>query len=314
MIAGRQILFLIDSHFRMSEMDGGVYDTEHLFSVKMKGEKLNEFIALWDDVLAGLGEGPDESTLQALLLRNLRQCKAMEQDIAHYDRKPPNDPEKSYSYLMRCARAVVDRNRLHWFRDEMSRSIGGGWVNSAVGKGKEKGNGKKRKSKDKSKGSSGNGDRKGGGKRDRGKSRGRSQSPDRKGKGGNRERSASRDGKTEVCRMHLLGKCKAGDSCSRIHNPPCRFFQKGACTKGKDCVFPHHQSTAVAAKSDEEPADGSTGEKRQARGRSKDKSRARSQTPGPKCGVCRASSWETGVRMFRACAAPTKGTNHKKWE
>ena len=31
MIAGRQILFLIDQHFRMSEMDGGVYDTEHLF-------------------------------------------------------------------------------------------------------------------------------------------------------------------------------------------------------------------------------------------------------------------------------------------
>ena len=31
MIAGRQILLLIDQHFRMSEMDGGVYDMEHLF-------------------------------------------------------------------------------------------------------------------------------------------------------------------------------------------------------------------------------------------------------------------------------------------
>ncbi len=40
MFAGRQILFLVDQRFRMSEMDGGVYDTEHLFSVKMKGEKL----------------------------------------------------------------------------------------------------------------------------------------------------------------------------------------------------------------------------------------------------------------------------------
>ena len=34
MIAGRQILFLVDQHFRMSEMDGGVYDTEHLFSIR----------------------------------------------------------------------------------------------------------------------------------------------------------------------------------------------------------------------------------------------------------------------------------------
>ena len=82
MIAGRQILFLIDQHFRMSELDGGVYGTEHLFSVKMKGEKLQDFVTTWDQVLAGLAKGPgDDATLQALLLRNLRQCKAMEQDI-----------------------------------------------------------------------------------------------------------------------------------------------------------------------------------------------------------------------------------------
>ena len=30
---------------------------------------------------------------------------------------------------MRCARAVIERSRLHWYRDELSRSIGGGWVN-----------------------------------------------------------------------------------------------------------------------------------------------------------------------------------------
>ncbi len=63
MIAGRQILFLIDQHFRMSEMDGGVYDAEHLFS--MKGEKLQDFVTTWDQVLAGLAEGPDDATLPA---------------------------------------------------------------------------------------------------------------------------------------------------------------------------------------------------------------------------------------------------------
>ena len=111
--------------------------------------------------------------------------------------------------------------------------------------------------------------------------------------------------------MHLLGKRKAGDSCGRIHNPPCRFFQKEACTKGKDCTYPHHQPTAAAAKSDEESAEASTGEKRQTRGRSKDKSRTRSQTPGPRCGVCRAGSWGTGGRIeselqYRSCAAPKR--------
>ena len=112
--------------------------------------------------------------------------------------------------------------------------------------------------------------------------------------------------------MHLQGKCKAGDSCGRIHNPPCRFFQKGACTKGKDCSYPHHQSTAAAAaKSDDESVETPRGERRQARGRSKEKNRTRSQTPGPKAGVCRAGSWGTGCRiegeiLYRACAAPKK--------
>ena len=61
---------------------------------------MQEFITTWDNVLTGLAKGPDDTTLQALLLRNLRQCKAMEQDIAHNDRKASNDPEKSYNYLM----------------------------------------------------------------------------------------------------------------------------------------------------------------------------------------------------------------------
>ena len=137
----------------------------------MKGQKPQDFVATWDQVLAGRAKGPDGATLQALLLGNLRQCKAMEQDIAHYDRKLPSDPDKSYDHLMRCARAVIERSRLQWYRDELSRSIGGGWVNP-VGKGKEKGSGKKGEGKEKPKGSSGNGDRKGG-KRDKG-SRGRS--------------------------------------------------------------------------------------------------------------------------------------------
>ncbi len=46
--------------------------TRSTFSVKLKGEKLQEFITTWDQVLAGLAKGPDDATLQALALRNLR--------------------------------------------------------------------------------------------------------------------------------------------------------------------------------------------------------------------------------------------------
>jgi hypothetical protein len=209
MIAGRQILFLVDQHFKMSEMDGGVYDTEHLFSIRMRGEKLHYFITTWDQVHAGLAKVPDESNLQALLLRNLRQCKPMDQDIAFYDRLPANDANKSYDYLMRCAGAVVERNRLHWYRDEMSRSIGGNWVNPA-----EKGSGKDKGQKGKGKSSSGNGD---GGKGNKKNQRSKSKDGQKDGRSGSKGRSKLRDksedsrsGNTEVCKLHLRGKCKAG--------------------------------------------------------------------------------------------------------
>ena len=37
MVTGRQILFLVDQHFRMTEAEGAVYDTEHLFSLTVIG-------------------------------------------------------------------------------------------------------------------------------------------------------------------------------------------------------------------------------------------------------------------------------------
>ena len=44
MLAGRQILLMVDQHFKMSEMDNSVCETEHLFSIKMKGDRLQEFV------------------------------------------------------------------------------------------------------------------------------------------------------------------------------------------------------------------------------------------------------------------------------
>ncbi len=61
----------------------------------MKGDQLQEFITTWDQVLAGLAKAPDDTTLQALPLCNLRQCNVMDQDIAYYDRLPPSDSNKS---------------------------------------------------------------------------------------------------------------------------------------------------------------------------------------------------------------------------
>jgi hypothetical protein len=48
----------------------------------------------------------------------------MDQEIAYYDRLPPSDGDKSYDYLMRRAHGAIERDRLHWHRNELSRAIG----------------------------------------------------------------------------------------------------------------------------------------------------------------------------------------------
>ena len=89
MLAGRQILLMVDQHFKMSEMDNSVYEAEHFFSIKKKCDRLQEFVTTWDQVLSGIDKTPDDQTLRAFMLCNLRHCKALEQDLAFYDRLPP---------------------------------------------------------------------------------------------------------------------------------------------------------------------------------------------------------------------------------
>ncbi len=71
----------------------------------------------------------------------LQRCKAMEQDLANYDRSPLGNVGKSYEHLLCQARAALEVNRSRWFRDELSLSIGGGWVNPSEKGVKGRGNG-----------------------------------------------------------------------------------------------------------------------------------------------------------------------------
>ena len=151
-LLGRQIMYLIDQHFKITEADGAVYDIEHLLSVTMNNDKLQAFLCTWDTVLSGLRAQPDKSMLEALFLRQIRGCEAMEQDLAYYDRLAQDDAHRSYDYLIRCCRRVIARNRLTWARTELSKSIANGGralVNKDQDKprGRSKGKGKKDKGK-----------------------------------------------------------------------------------------------------------------------------------------------------------------------
>ena len=165
----------------------------------------------------------------------MRACPAMEQDLAYYERLPPGHNEKNYHYLLRCARRILERNRMNKFREEVSqgfRSASGTAApatnSKGEGKGKSKGDGKTKK---------------GTGKQDFTQSatgKGQQKSSPTKVALGNRQPNTPSSPKKEICPFHLKGKCKNGEACPKAHNPPCRFEKMpGGCRRGKACLFPH---------------------------------------------------------------------------
>ena len=65
-VTGRQILFMLDRHFRMTTADGAVYDVEHLLNVALKNDNLAAFVATWDSVVARIEKTPEDSFLCSL--------------------------------------------------------------------------------------------------------------------------------------------------------------------------------------------------------------------------------------------------------
>ena len=79
MVTGRQILWLTDQQFKMTESDRSIYDTERIFAVALRGDSLQGFVSMWDNVLVSLWTEscPAPNILETLLVRQLRRSKRM---------------------------------------------------------------------------------------------------------------------------------------------------------------------------------------------------------------------------------------------
>ena len=155
--------------------------------------------------------------MEALFLRQLRKCTPLQDELRDYDRLPPGDERRCYTELMASARRHVKRARLQKHRDAMTTAIAGGNALASMHQNPNRSRA----------------DRSDNGK-DKGKGKGK-----KKQKGSNVPPAQTiTDPLNGICRFHLKGKCRAGNSCSLTHNPPCRFANiKGGCAKGENVPF-----------------------------------------------------------------------------
>ena len=85
----------------------------------------------WDQVWAGIVQTPEESVLETLFYKQLKNCKAIHHDMNEYHRADEGTDKHTYDFLVSAVRTHLDRERLEGNRDRVAKGLSGGGRPSA---------------------------------------------------------------------------------------------------------------------------------------------------------------------------------------
>eukprot|EP00435_Cladocopium_sp_Y103_P035790 s3403_g9.t1 len=112
-------------YFKTSEEAGSLYRLEDLLGVVKVGDTIQDlrrFVNKWDATLAGMASTPDDAVLRDSLLRQIRcSSQLLEYDIEVFDRAHEKPHAKSYDFLHRSMKNLIDRERPERIAEEQSR-------------------------------------------------------------------------------------------------------------------------------------------------------------------------------------------------
>ena len=250
LIRGRQILWLIYEEYRINEEAGSLMNLSDLMKVVIKKdqskiEHLSRFMMNWDSVIAGMSNPPSDENLQVMLYDQVKHVPSLATDIAIYDRASPGSEDRSYEFLTKAIRRILEKNKqeknrkdivksLETMNDSTKGSINAVKGGKGKGKGKKGGKGKGKGEKGKGKGDQG----KGGGKGDGNCRQWMAEQVCSKGsacwynhpvidgwtfnkKTGAKAKAKGKPGKSAtVCKWHAAGKCNKGANCRESHDIP----------------------------------------------------------------------------------------------
>jgi len=229
-IRGRQIVAMILNSFRSATHTDLAFTGKHLYELTYPGDnKLSLFKSQWIHILSAMRDGdkPRGLALRDILFDKIKGSTPMAFDIRYYKNKPEGHPEKTYEYLMEMMTRTIatereEKNRLEKLKG-VNQIVANPKALAAEKPGKKENQQENAKAAAKATNENAapvvprppqkehNEYAKGKGKYEKGKGKGKSKDKDR-------GRSASVDRKNIPCVYH---------------------FQKGGCSKGKDCPFSH---------------------------------------------------------------------------
>ena len=82
---GRELWFIVTKYFATGNNAEAMYSMIDLRKVTFRGEKLEGFQSSWNMILDGLPCLPDPSILEDWYYEQIKNCKPIDEDIAHYN-------------------------------------------------------------------------------------------------------------------------------------------------------------------------------------------------------------------------------------
>ena len=229
-VRGRQIVAMILDSFRSATHTDLAFTGKHLYELTYPGDnKLSLFKNQWIHILSAMREDdkPRGLALRDILFDKIKGSSSMALDIRYYKKNPEGHPEKTYEYLMEMINRTIatereEKNRLEKLKG-VNQIVSNPKALAAEKPGKKDDNTKADKTPKANENAAPvltkpnpkahNENEKGKGKYEKGKG---------KGKGKDRDKSRARP-----------------PSVDRKNIPCVYHFQKGGCSKGKDCPFSH---------------------------------------------------------------------------
>jgi hypothetical protein len=126
-LKGRQALWMVYRHFEINEEAGVIYSITDLMAVRWLGDdRIESFLNSWISVLSGMREEPPVTVKEELFLEQLRKSQVMREEVAYYDRVEKGHPDKTYDFLVKSIRKLLERRRHRQNRQDMVKALQGG--------------------------------------------------------------------------------------------------------------------------------------------------------------------------------------------
>jgi len=92
--------------FDQSEVVDGF---DHLGLLKVHNNDLHDFLIRWNHILENMGAKLTDVQMRDVFFRKIQGQPGLEQNIADYENRPDNHPEKTYEHLVMCVSQLIRR-------------------------------------------------------------------------------------------------------------------------------------------------------------------------------------------------------------